>query len=145
MVLTRFVLLVLLSAFSLSTYSCEDQAFSIKPDELKNILQGGGFTGVIDGAEKIEYLGHINNDSVGFQVYYYAREFGNHRLAQRLIFISNDKKYIGMFSVNDKPVSVNGDQVAFEYDEDVGNVIRLTDEGVPQKARLDGEIVELFL
>ncbi len=134
-----FIFIVVITFSSLS-FPCE-QAES---EEINSILKRDGFSGIIDDNANIEFLGDIKNAFEQVHIYYYSREFGNHRLAQRLLFINHKKKYIGMFDIYDKPNNLNGDTILFDYREDIGNTIKLTNKGVPLRVYLDGDVLELF-
>jgi hypothetical protein len=110
---------------------------------IQKILKNGGFTGVLDGTEKIKEVGEVKGNGVTMTFFYYEREFGNQRLTQRLIAIG-DGKYIGMYPINDPPIKVSGDAICFPYEHAEGDCITVVNGRMPEKSYLDGESIELF-
>lgn len=110
---------------------------------ISEILTAGGFSGILDDASSIQKVGSIESGEKKFDIYYYAREFSNQRLTQRLLVVEGGK-YLGMYALNDKPTKIEGDKVLFPYAEEDGNNISIVDGKVPAEAFLDGELFELF-
>jgi len=115
----------------------------VSAGNIQSILKSGGFTGVLDGTEKIKEVGKINENGMRITFFYYEREFGNQRLTQRLIAIG-DGKYIGMYPINDPPIRVSRNAICFPYEHAEGDCITMVNGRMPKKSYLDGESVELF-
>ncbi|MCG7537890.1 hypothetical protein [Pseudoalteromonas sp. OOF1S-7] len=108
-------------------------------------LSSQAFSGILDGREKIELIGGVSHLDFNYCIYFYAREFGNRRLAKRLVILDgNDGRYVGMFDVNDKPKGIVGNSIIFDYHDDLGNKIVVGPSGFPKNTYLDGEPKELF-
>jgi hypothetical protein len=132
--------------FSQCTLASEinKQKKSLQISEILLALNNSSFSGIVDKDVTISSLGSIKNKSSELNVYVYKREFSTHRLARRLIFISNDYQYHGMYSIDDDPISLSEDSILFNYDSNLGNVIRLEDSGLPKKIYLDGEVKFIY-
>jgi len=110
--------------------------------EVVETLNRGGFSGIIDSAASIRFQGCAGTQGGGVGVYFYQREFGNQRLAQRLILLSNDR-YLGMYDVPGPPATVEPGRIVFNLPDEEGNVIPVREGALPPTVLLDGEMKEL--
>lgn len=111
---------------------------------LKEIIVKGGFSGELDASSSLKYVGCYEYEENGLGVYFYAREFGNARLTQRLLVVSSKEGYLGMYAVPEPPRSVVSSEIKFSFPDDYGNHISLKGDTLPKTVLLDGEEFELF-
>lgn len=117
---------------------------TIEESELKEIIVKGGFSGELDASTSLKYFGCYEYEENGLGVYFYEREFGNSRLTQRLLVVSSEEGYLGMYAVPEPPGSVVGSEIKFSFPDDYGNHISLKGGAIPKVVLLDGEEFELF-
>ena len=98
----------------------------------------------MDEAAEINPVGTYRYPGDEIQVIYYAREFGNRRLAQRLLLLSKLNGYLGMYAIADPPTGMVDGRIQFPYEPNLGDKISIVGGKVPDRAYLDGENPELF-
>lgn len=135
------VLTILFLLLSVGCHADDERQGSVL--SISEILTSGGFSGILDKASSIQEVGSIESGEKKFDIYYYAREFSNQRLTQRLLVVEGGK-YLGMYALNDKPIKIEGDKILFPYAEENGNSISIVDGKVPAEAFLDGELFKFF-
>lgn len=117
---------------------------SLSDTELIGVLSNDNFSGVLDANTSLKYFGGYKSGDRELGVYVYQREFGNHRLTQRLLFVLNGKHYLGMYEIPEPPVSMEGFNVVFPFSSEHGNTISLQTGELPTEVLLDGELMEFF-
>lgn len=117
---------------------------SISNEELAEILKSDNFSGLLDESSSLKYFGCYKNGDRELTVYVYQREFGNHRLTQRLLFFLNQKRYLGMYEIPEAPVSMKSFDIVFPFSSEYGNKISLQAGNPPKEVLLDGELMEFF-
>ena len=112
---------------------------------LTGVLHRGGFSGVLDDSASVRYVGCLRTPREELGLYYYERVWGEaRRMTARLIVVSNRARYLGMYSVPERPRSVRGSRIVFAVPRDYGNAIVLHHGKLPRRVLLDGEVREFF-
>lgn len=149
----RLLLFLIAITLQATAISCTAQGISDKCEKdfsdfekvHQNIKNDRYFSGVIDDKSKLDNLGCLKLDNKSVIFIYYQREFGNYRLAQRLIVYSKDSGYVGMFEIADKPfLDVEKKILLFPYDESEGNRILFENGQIPTEVLLDGNIKNIY-
>lgn len=112
--------------------------------ELASILKRGEFSGSVDRKASIRLVGCVPSRQGELGVYFYRREFGNHRVTYRLIFISNTEGYMGMYDVPGAPSRIEGDRIVYDLPVMEGNEIHIREGHPPRSVHLDGEVKTLL-
>jgi len=126
----RKVALILLLSLSVHAISNE-QACTVHRD----LACGEGVTfhklGILDG---------------GLSVYSYTYIFGQAlRASNRVVFLDQHQKFVGMYSVPEPPNNVQGDCVVFSGPSGLNSSICISSGGLPAPLLLDGEIIDLHI
>ena len=111
-------------------------------------LSKQGFSGPLTGKVHIDELGSLHCGSQVYRVLFWSWEESNPpgeavHAAHRLIFFDADR-YIGSYSVEDRPIKLAGDSIQFSYPEDLGNRISCLNIGPGKKTVLNGEPEEFL-
>ena len=64
--------------------------------------------------------------------------------AKRVVIVGENRKLIGIYAVNELPITVRNSCIVFPNKSDSGNTICLNNESFPNAAWVDGENIELF-
>lgn len=100
-----------------------------------------GFSGGMDRHSRIEYLGKIDYNNINYYVYFFGH-VANHA-AYRILILKYNCKYVGSYSVEDRPVSVFGRDIIFDVTKDSGNVIHFTGHAPPARVFVGGRMLDL--
>lgn len=97
---------------------------------------------IIDSS--VNFFGEIKTENTVFFLYIRLKEFGNQRLTKRLIVLSKDNKYIGMYDIPELPTKIKKNKVIFPLEEKWGNSITFEGDSPPKNIYLDGETYSFF-
>jgi hypothetical protein len=111
--------------------------------QLGRILRRGSFSGTLDRSASVRFAGCAGEPGAELGVYYYAREWGNRRLTQRLIIVSKAHAYLGMYAVSSPPSKVERTRIVFPYPAGENEIV-LRSGRLPGHVHLDGESLTLF-
>lgn len=106
----------------------------------KNLVSQG-FSGGMDRHSSIEFLGKIAVNDIIYYVYFFGH-VANHAVYRILIF-EYPCKYVGSYSVEDRPISVSAQDIIFNVPKDSGNLIHFSGETPPARIFVDGRISDL--
>lgn len=145
MKLLTSMMLIAAMLYAHVAYSKEcDRVKPLKHDTIISVLKKDGFSYPISKDANFQLIGCYQYNKTELSVYYYLNIWGEaKRATQRLLLIADSHQYIGMYPVNDKPTSMEGPLIKFNYPSQYGNLISLKN-GPPKEIYLDGETSSLF-
>lgn len=144
----RFLFIALcIISFCVCCAAIEDREEKREPSNLENvrtILLAEACQDSFIGSYDLNYFGTVHSEITCFHLYVFLREFGNKRLTKRLIILSHDLHYLGMYEIPELPKMVDGNVVMFPLEEKWGNKIVFKGDHIPQEIYLDGESYTFF-
>jgi hypothetical protein len=116
--------------------------------DVKKQLSQQGFSGLLKGKVHINELGSLQCGMQSYRVFFWEWEESNTHgnavhAANRVIFFDRDR-FIGCYSVEDRPIMPIKESVLFSYPEEWGNRIACTDIGPGKRIVLNGEWTSFF-
>lgn len=104
-----------------------------------------GFSGAMNLGTTMEFVGTVESSGIRYSILYYefinpVNNHGNHRV---LVF-KDICRYIGSYSVNDRPSEISGAGILFNAPKEYGNVIHFENGMPPKQTWVDGENPKLW-
>lgn len=93
----------------------------------------------------LNVIGVIEGENNCFLVYYFEKEFGNKRLAKKLVIFPLYGNYFGQYAIPETPLEIKGKSVHFGFDAESGNSVNLNLPELPKNIYLDSELYGLVL
>ncbi|HKO19383.1 MAG TPA: hypothetical protein VJU82_10910 [Acidobacteriaceae bacterium] len=116
---------------------------------LKQQLSRDGFSGPLTGRIKFTRIGLLECGERQYRAFYYEWEQSQPlgkaiHAHSRLLFLDDAGRYLGSYSVEDRPIRLTIHSIVFAYTEQMGNRIRCSDIGPGRHVLLDGEPEQFF-
>jgi hypothetical protein len=131
---------------------CDAKAPAFTQQSVVAILKRDGISIPILRQGKLNRLGNIKIGATCYTIYTYEAEFqaasNTHYTAR--VFVLRERKYIGMYNVDELPVEINGNTIKFpgpkifEKPKREGNEIIFDENGPPQEVLVQGEFRSFF-
>lgn len=119
-------------------------AASAATADIRPLLHEQGFSGPLNGREKITYAGHIRQGRNDYQLYVYRGVFRaavvDHGV-NRIIVVLNGSTFLGQYNIP-MPTECHIRRQRVICDTDSPGVIEFTRQGPPREVWFDGEVLQ---
>lgn len=109
--------------------------------KLFDILRKGGFTNVLNRAVIMKKIGEIPVDGTCLQIFLYAYRHSTGSLAVHqltLLILTSGSEYLGVYTLDEYPLRLNGNVLEFPGDAADGNTITFDSKTPPAKVYRNG-------
>ena len=111
---------------------------------LKTLLAQQGFSGELHGKVHFTALGTLACHGKKLQAFFYEWEQSNApgqaiHASHRIVFIAPGDRYVGSYTVEDRPLKTGPETIVFGYPQKAGNAIHCGAAGLPKTVLLNGE------
>ena len=108
-------------------------------------LVAQGFSGAVEAETVLEYVGTVSGPGWRFDIVYY--DFANPRSDHgnyRVLVMGDHCKYLGSYTVTERPKAIEANRILFDLPDDYGNVITFENGQIPKRVWVDGKVHEFW-